>query len=108
MVRVLLSKDASSFARREASYLRRHSPKAAARFTQRLIEARRILASFPNIGPDQETPTYPGLRRLIVGDYILDYLLGDPIRVVGLRHGRQQPPDWEGARSISEDDSPIG
>ncbi len=38
----------------------------------------------------------PGARRLIVGDYVLDYeLSNDVITVLAIRHGRQQPPDIE-------------
>jgi len=34
------------------------------------------------------------MRRVIVGNYLLDYeISGDVVLVVAIRHGRQMPPD---------------
>ena len=40
----------------------------------------------------------PGIRRLIVGDYILDYFPGETIMIVAIRHGRQRDPDQDDDR----------
>ena len=34
------------------------------------------------------------MRRLVVGDYLMDYeVVGNEIHVLAIRHGRQLPPD---------------
>lgn len=73
----------------EAKYLRDHSPVAAARFLARMREARRSLARFEQLGFEHDALPLPGIRRLIVGDYILDYFPDNPVMIVAVRHSRQ-------------------
>lgn len=96
MKRVILSKNAQSYILREASYLRQFSPVAARRFVERLREARRHLATFEELGFKRDAPPVPGVRRLVVGNYLLDYLPGETIVVLAIRHGRQQEPETDG------------
>lgn len=35
----------------------------------------------------------PGVFRFVMGDYLLDYdILGEIIRILAIRHGRERPP----------------
>lgn len=96
MPKVRLSAQAADYLRAEAHYLRQHSRRAAEAFVMRMQEARANLARFPDIGLGSGRLPVPGARRLIVGDYVLDYELSDDIiTVLAIRHGRQQPPDIE-------------
>lgn len=55
-------------------------------------EARANLANFPELGLGSERLPVPGARRLIVGDYVLDYeCSNDLVTVLAIRHGRQRP-----------------
>ncbi|WP_420962774.1 type II toxin-antitoxin system RelE/ParE family toxin [Brucella sp. IR073] len=91
-MKVRLSGDARAYLRREASYLRQHSLKAAKAFLDRMAEARKNLAQFPEMGKGIERLPVPGSNRLIVGDYLLDYDLTDgEVTVLSIRHGQQQP-----------------
>jgi plasmid stabilization system protein ParE len=94
--RVRLSAQAAVYLRAEAHYLRRHSRRAAKAFVLRMQEARTNLARFPDIGVGSARLPVPGARRLIVGDYVLDYDYSDDVvTVLAIRHGRQQPSDIE-------------
>jgi len=89
MKQVLLAPKARAFLLAEARYLRDRSPRAADRFLDRLRDARRSLGRFDQIGFAHDALPIPGIRRLVVGDYLLDYFSGDVITVVAIRHGRQ-------------------
>jgi plasmid stabilization system protein ParE len=53
------------------------------------------LAEFPQLGAEKPLPI-PGLRRLVMGDYVLDYeVRDDEVHVLNTRHGRQNDPDLE-------------
>jgi plasmid stabilization system protein ParE len=93
MKRVVLSASARSFLLAEATYLLARNPVAAERFVARLREARTNLARFEALGFERDAPPVPGIRRLVVGDYLLDYGISDVIEVVAIRHGRQSDPD---------------
>lgn len=55
-------------------------------------DARKNLAKFPDMGLGIERLPVPGSRRLIVGDYLLDYdVVDNEIIIVSVRHGQQQP-----------------
>jgi len=97
--RVLLAPAARAFLLSEASYLRQHSPRAAERFLERLREARRSLDRFDQLGFSHDALPIPGIRRLIVGDYILDYFPGETIMIVAIRHARQRDPDLDDDRN---------
>ena len=92
MPTVRLSDTARAFVQQEANYLRERNPNAAENFLERLREARRNLARHPEIGRPSPVPLR-GLRRLVVGEYILDYdVAADRVEIVAIRHGRQQDP----------------
>jgi plasmid stabilization system protein ParE len=95
-MKVRISGNARAYLRSEAAYLRKHSPKAAKAFLDRMAAARRNLARFPDLGLGIESLPIPGSRRLIVGDYLLDYdLIDEAVVIVSVRHGQQMPPTSE-------------
>jgi plasmid stabilization system protein ParE len=92
-MKVLMSENARAYVHREARYLSKHSPSAAKSFSERMKEARKNLRAFNEMGFESEELPIPGMRRLIVGDYLLDYeILESEIHIVAIRHGRQLPP----------------
>ena len=89
-MKVRMSENARAYVLKETRYLRKYSPVAAKSFSARIKEARSVLGVFNKIGFESEELPIPGMRRLIVGDYLLDYeILDTEIRVVAVRHGRQ-------------------
>lgn len=95
-MKVVLSGQARAYVQSETAYLRRHSRQAALNFRARLASALRNLASFPDIGRDIARLPVPGARRLVVGEYIVDYdLSADAVYVLAIRHGRQIGEDPE-------------
>ncbi len=93
MKKVVLSQKARSYLLSESRYLRERNPAAAMRFVERLREARHSLARFETIGFERDAPPVPGVRRFLVGDYVLDYFVGAFIEIVAIRHGRQAEPE---------------
>lgn len=93
MKKVVLAGQARAFLLAEAAYLRARNPAAAIRFVERLREARVNLARFEALGFERDAPPVTGLRRLVVGDYLLDYLVAERIEIVAIRHGRQADPE---------------
>lgn len=90
MTKVYLSGHARDYLKRETAYLRKYSPAAAKAFVARMAEAR--TRKIPRYRRRHSEPACPGTRRLVVGDYILDYELGDDaVIVLSIRHGRQEP-----------------
>ncbi len=70
-----------------AFYLAEHSPPAAERFLEALERAARQLSQFPNAGAPG---ILPGVRRLIVGNYILSYRRrGEDVEIFAVRHARR-------------------
>lgn len=56
-----------------------------------MAEARDNLSRFPELGRSIASLPVPGSRRLVVGDYVLDYNAGpDGIVIVSVFHGRQE------------------
>jgi plasmid stabilization system protein ParE len=94
-MRVIISAKVQDFLRHERSYLQRHSTIAWKRLSDRLRRTRKLLAEFPQLGAEKPLPI-PGLRRLVMGDYVLDYeVRDDEVHVLNMRHGRQNDPDLE-------------
>jgi plasmid stabilization system protein ParE len=63
--------------------------------SERLRRTRKLLSEFPHIGAEKPLPI-PGLRRLVMGDYILDYeIRAGEVHILNMRHGRQNDPDLE-------------
>ncbi len=115
MIPVRLSRDAANYVRKEAEYLRHHSPAAARKFSQAVKEARELLRTFPQVGNHMHGLQISGNRTLVVGDYLLDYsydyLLdysydGEAIEVTSIRHGRTvaQTPDLELDAGLDDDE----
>lgn len=100
MAKVRLSGPARDYLRNEARYLRQRSGPAAEAFLSRLMEARKNLGRFPQMGFEKEGLPIRGTRALVVGDYILDYEInGEDVTITAIRPG--QKPDV--AIEVSED-----
>lgn len=81
-MRVRLSDEARAYLIRERAYLHARSIPAAAAFIARMKKARENLGRFQEIGFGPGRLPIPGARRLIVGDYILDYDIHDDLVLV--------------------------
>lgn len=93
-MRVVLSKSAASWLRTEIQYLQQRSPAGAQNFIARISNAKLVLAAHPEAGPVARSLPVPGARTLVIGDYLLDYVIeADRIVIVTIRHGRMRPPD---------------
>lgn len=91
-MKVRLSGSARAYLHAEAAYLRQYSPRAAKAFLERMADARTNLAKFPDLGRSIEGLPVPGMHRLVVGDYLLDYdVTSEDVVILSIRHGRQQP-----------------
>jgi len=57
---------------------------------------KRNLSSFPALGHlGFETPL-PGVRRVVMDEYLVDYVdRGEVIRIIAIRHSRQLPPNQQ-------------
>lgn len=76
-----------------------------------MTEARRNLARFPELGLESERLPVPGSRRLVIGDYLLDYeVMEGEVVILSVRHHRQQPiaPEIEDDFDYEDPDNPIG
>jgi plasmid stabilization system protein ParE len=88
---IRLSATARRYVRQETAYLRQHSTAAARNFRQQLQSLQHRLADFPNIGSQSAGLPITGLRRLVMGNYVVDYQIrGDVIDILTIRHGRQK------------------
>jgi len=91
---VRLSENARAYLVRETAYLRKLNPAAARNLSRQMRTAQRNLAAFGGMGFESEELPIRGMRRLVVGDYLLDYeIVGGEIHVIAIRHGRQLPPE---------------
>jgi len=94
-MRVIISARVKTFLQAEQSYLQRHSTSAWKNVAARLRQTRKLLAEFPLAGSEKPLPI-EGLRRFVMGDYILDYeVRNDEVHILNMRHGRQSDPDLE-------------
>ena len=93
-MKVRLAASARAYLRVETAYLKRYSQRAALAFVAQMQEARDNLAEFPALGRGIGHLPIPGMHRLIVGDYVLDYDVNEEeVVILAIRHGRQQPPE---------------
>jgi plasmid stabilization system protein ParE len=91
-MKVRLSGRARAYLRAEAAYLKKYSPGAAKAFLDRMAEARKNLARFPELGRGIERLPVPGSHRLVAGDYLLDYdLIDGDIVIISIRQGKKIP-----------------
>lgn len=95
-MKVTLSPKAREYVKREASYLRSHSLRAAQQFLDDLKRLKGTLGNFPEMGkPNDEMPV-TGVRRFVVGSYLVDYAVThEEVLVFAIRHGRERPPSIE-------------
>jgi plasmid stabilization system protein ParE len=92
-MKVRLSENARIYLRQEAAYLRKRNPAAAVKYVTRLREARTNLARFPELGSFSDELPLPGIRRIVVGDYLVDYEVKQgEVWIVAVRHGQQLLP----------------
>ncbi len=90
MAKVRLSGPARVYLRNEAHYLRQRSRPAAEAFLSRLVEARKNLGLFPQMGFEKEGLPVRETRSLVVGDYILDYeIRGEDVYITAIRPGQK-------------------
>lgn len=90
---VRLSGSAHDYLRSEATYLRAKNPGAARSFLDHMKLALRNLSAFAEMGRESEALPVPGMRRLVAGDYLLDYeIRSGEVHVLAIRHARQSPP----------------
>ena len=93
MKKVRLSGDARAYIKFEARYLKDRNPIAANRFVAGLKKLQINLSQFPQMGFESEELPIPGVFRLTMGDYLVDYeVSGDLVEIRAIRHGRQRPP----------------
>lgn len=102
-MKVRLSKSARTYLRFEVAYLRQYSARAADGLIAQIEEAMTNLARFPDIGRGIDRLPMPGMHRLVVGSYVVEYQSRTKdIVIMSIRHGRQQPP--EGVDQPDEED----
>lgn len=93
-MRVVLSKSAASWLRKEMQYLQQRSPAAAKTFAARIAETRLLLGAHPEAGPVARSLPVPRARTFVSGEYLIDYTIhADHVIIVTIRHGRMRPPD---------------
>lgn len=92
-MKVTLSPKARDYVKREATYLRSHSLRAAQQFLDDLKRLKGVLGSFPEMGKQNEEIPVPGVHRFVMGSYLVDYeVTTEEVLVFAIRHGREQPP----------------
>ncbi len=104
-MKVRLSGAARAYILREAKYLTDRSPAAGSAFLKMMQAARQRLSKFPEIG-FHPSPV-DGSRRLIAGDYLIDYdTARNGIEITAIRHGRQsgEPPSIDDDFDYEADD----
>lgn len=93
-MKIRLSASAAAYLRLELSYLRERSPAAAQRLNEDLKRLKRNLTQFPRMGKITDELLVPGVFRFVLGDYLVDYQVGEAmIDILVIRHGRQSPPN---------------
>nr|WP_314260314.1 type II toxin-antitoxin system RelE/ParE family toxin [uncultured Devosia sp.] len=102
-MRVRFAPEAGDYIKQESTYLRQHSPQAAATFLARMRTAARDLASFSAAGSPDEEFAVTGMRRLIRHGYRINYMIEDgELWIVGVSSSINTPlstssddPDYE-------------
>jgi plasmid stabilization system protein ParE len=95
-LKVTVAPRARDYVRREASYLKSRSPRAAQQFLDDLKRLRQELTRFPEMGKFNADIPVPGILRFVMGEYLVDYqVLKDETSIFTIRHGREGPPRLE-------------
>jgi toxin ParE1/3/4 len=80
-------------------FIAEDNPAAAKRIVEDLRQRIGILAEQPRLGRHLSEGIDPGLRRLIVGKYVVVYRIQETRRIidiVAVRHSRERPLPYEG------------
>jgi len=87
-MRLLFTQSAQRDLLRLREFIAEKNPAAAGRISQRLLKVIGRLADQPRMGVTIEE--FPDTRDLIVGDYIIRYLvIADDIYILRIWHGRE-------------------
>lgn len=86
------SQDALEDLERLRAFIAAHNPTAANRISYRLIEGVQALKRHPGLGHSvQKAPDPESIRDLVLGDYIVRYLiLAERVVVLRIWHHREQ------------------
>lgn len=110
-MRVRLSAEARAYLLKERAYLHARSIPAASAFIARMRKARENLGRFQEIGFGPDRLPIPGARRLIVGEYILDYDIHDDLVLVSAISPSAKPVatmEYDDDHEEDPDDTPEG
>jgi len=88
-LRVVLSRSAADYVRKEAIYLRQRHIQAARNFLADLRRLKAQLSAFPQSGPSNDIPGFVGTRKIVMGDHVIFYEVGAQVSILTIRHGRQ-------------------
>ncbi|MBD8685572.1 MULTISPECIES: type II toxin-antitoxin system RelE/ParE family toxin [unclassified Rhizobium] len=92
-MKLVVSPLARDYIKSEAAYLRKRSPQAALHFRDDLARLRNNLLQYPHIGHEAEDLPIAGIRRFVMGVYLVDYeVRRNEIVILTVRHGQQKPP----------------
>ncbi|OJU02748.1 MAG: hypothetical protein BGN83_15975 [Rhizobium sp. 63-7] len=93
-MRLIFSKKASRYLRRERAYIAQFDARAAEVIMRQFQAAFRTLQAYPNAGA--AVLPLAGRRRFVVGAYVVDYRVDDDlIEISAIKHGRQHDPATE-------------
>lgn len=113
-MKVRLSFAARAYLQNETAYMRKQSPSGAKSFAKRMKTARENIGFFNGLGAESRDLPIPvrNMRRLIVGDYFMDYEIGeDVITILAVRNQLQMPmtvkPDENAEFEYEEDKPPL-
>ncbi|EEZ32416.1 Plasmid stabilization system [Brucella sp. NF 2653] len=92
-MKVIVSPAARDYIKSEIAYLKLRSPSAAVQLSEDLKRLKRDLGRFSQMGHFTEELPVPGIRRFMMGAYLIDYeIRADAILIFAIRHGRERPP----------------
>ncbi|MDH4413959.1 MAG: type II toxin-antitoxin system RelE/ParE family toxin [Rhizobium sp.] len=93
-MKVVVSPGARAYVAREAGYLRERNRAAGERLLHDFKQFLAALAQFPMMGQDATDLPLRGIRRFVLGDYLIHYEVeATAIVILTIRHGRERPPE---------------
>lgn len=93
-MKVIFSPSARAYVAREAAYLRERNRAAGERSLNDMKQFVTALGQFPSMGQEATDLPLRGLRRFVLGDYLIHYEVGaQAIVILTMRHGRERPPE---------------
>jgi plasmid stabilization system protein ParE len=93
-MKVIISKDAADYLRRERAYIAEHDPRAAESVMRQIQAAIQTLGAYPNAGV--AALPLQGRRRFVVAPCVIDYsIMEHAVHIVAVRHGRQNDTSME-------------